>query len=264
MTLTGDNRTMKGAKTILLAGFAALCMVLPACHTAIPGEEFARRIPLVISSEPLNTVSYTAEYTQDGALPFTCEVKLGTDGRIRRDYVWKDETGAEKKAAIVINGSEAVRSEDGKSVPAKDTEKAMAELYSRLILNPASVICSAFDIARGEDTKTSRPVCFWTLELADVPGAKSTPLLPPMPSGEYIVAIDTETDRWLALHIKNDDSDTFFSSYFMEYKTESGVTYPSRIVSSTEGGAPVTCVIRDVKINPELPDELFRLSEPNG
>ena len=50
----------------------------------------------------------------------------------------------------------------------------------------------------------------------------------------------------------------------MEYTTESGVTYPSRIVSSTEGGAPVTCVIRDVKINPELPDELFRLSEPNG
>lgn len=261
----GDNRTMKGAKQILLAGFAALCMVLPACHTPIPGEEFARRIPLVISPEPLNTVSYTAEYTQDGSLPFTCEVKLGTDGRIRRDYVWKDETGAEKKAAIVINGSEAVRSEDGKSVPAKDTEKAMAELYSRLILNPASVICSAFDIARGEDTKTSRPVCFWTLELADVPGAKSTPLLPPMPSGEYIVAIDTETDRWLVLHVRmTEDRDTFFSSYFMEYTTESGVTYPSRIVSSTENGAPVTCVIRDVKINPELPDELFRLSEPNG
>jgi outer membrane lipoprotein-sorting protein len=42
------------------------------------------------------------------------------------------------------------------------------------------------------------------------------------------------------------------------------VTYPSRIVTSTENGAPVTCVIRDVKINPELPDELFRLSEPNG
>ncbi len=256
---------MKGMKQILLAGFAALCMVLPACHTPIPGEEFARRIPLVISPEPLNTVSYTAEYTQDGALPFTCEVKLASDNRIRRDYVWKDEKGAEKKVSVVINGTEAVRSEDGKSVPAKDTDKAMAELYSRLILNPASVICSAFDIARGEDTKTSRPVCFWTLELADVPGAKSTPLLPPMPSGEYIVAIDTETDRWLVLHVRmTEDRDTFFSSYFMEYTTESGVTYPSRIVSSTEGGAPVTCTIRDVKINPELPDELFRLSKPNG
>ena len=42
------------------------------------------------------------------------------------------------------------------------------------------------------------------------------------------------------------------------------LTYPSRIVSSTEGGAPVTCTIRDVKINPELPDELFRLPENNG
>ena len=257
---------MKGAKQILLAGFAALCMVLPACHTPISGEAFvALRGPLVISPEPLNTVSYTAEYTQDGALPFTCEVKLTSDNRIRRDYVWKDEKDAEKKVSIVINGMEAVRSEDGKSVPAKDTDKAMAVLYSRLILNPASVIVSAFDFARGEDTNTSRPVYFWSLDLADVPGANSQSLLPPMPSGEYIVATDAETDRWLVLHVKKtDDSDTVFSTRFLEYKTESGVTYPSRIISSTEGGAPVTCVIRDVKINPELPDELFRLPEPNG
>ena len=94
---------MKGMKQILLAGFAALCMVLPACHTAIPGEEFARRLPLVISSEPLNTVSYTAEYTQDGAQPFTCEVKLASDNRIRRDYVWKDEKGAEKKVSEILS-----------------------------------------------------------------------------------------------------------------------------------------------------------------
>ena len=256
---------MKGTKQILLAGFIALCMVLSACHSPISGEAFASWAPLVISPEPLNTVSYTAEYTQDGALPFTCEVKLGTDGRIRRDYIWKDEKDADKKVSIVINGSEAVRSEDGKSVPAKDTDKAMAELYSRLILNPASVIVSAFDFARGEDTSTSRPVRFWSLDLADVPGAKSQPLLPPMPSGEYIVAIDTETDRWLVLHVRiTEDRDTFFSSYFMEYTTESGVTYPSRIVSSTDGGAPVTCTIREVKINPELPDELFRLPDTNG
>ena len=255
---------MKGAKQILLAGFAALCMVLSACHTPISGEEFAHWAPLVISPEPLNTVSYTAEYTQDGALPFTCEVKLASDNRIRRDYVWKDEKGAEKKAAVVINGAEAIKSEDGKSVPAKDTAKAMAELYSRLILNPASFIVSAFDIARGEDTNTSRPVYFWTLDLADVPGAKS-PLLPPVPSGEYIVATDAETDRWLTFYIqKADDSDTYFSTRFQEYKTESGVTYPSRIVSTTEGGVVVWCTIRDVKINPELPDELFRLPDTNG
>ena len=257
---------MTGTKQILLAGFAALCMVLPSCHNPISGEAFvAYRSPLVISSEPLNTVSYTAEYTQDGALPFTCEVKLGTEGRIRRDYVWKDEKGAEKKVSVVISGAKAIRSEDGKSVPAKDTDTAMAGLYSRLILNPASVIGSAFDIARGEDTNTSRPVRFWLLDLADAPGTKSPPLLPTMPSGEYIVATDEETDRWLTFYVqKTDDSDTVFSTDFQEYKTESGVTYPSRIVSSTEGGAPVTCTIRDVKINPELPDGLFKLSEPNG
>ena len=244
---------MTGTKQILLTGFAALCMVLPACNQLYTGEAFANRAPLVISSEPLNTVSYTAEYTQDGALPFTCEVKLGTDGRIRRDYVWKDEKGAEKKASVVINGTEAIKSEDGKSVPAKDTDKAMAKLYSRLILNPASVIESASDIARGEDTNTSRPVCFWHLDLADVPS-----------TGEYLVATDTETGRWVVLYVqKTDDSDTVFSTKFQEYKTESGVTYPSRIVSSTDGGAPVTCTIRDVKINPELSEELFRLPSTN-
>jgi len=260
---------MNGTKQILLAGFAALCMVLPACHSPISGEAFvALRSPLVISPVPLNTVSYTAEYTQDGSLPFTCEVKLASDNRIRRDYVWKDEKDAEKKASIVINGMEAVRSEDGKNVPAKDTDKAMAELYSRLILNPASVIGSAFDIARGEDENTSRPVRFWTLDLADVPGAQTHGLahaFPAVPSGEYIVATDAETDRWLTLHVqKTDDSDTVFSTQFQEYKSESGVTYPSRIVTSTDGGAPVTCVIRDVRINPELPDELFRLPDTNG
>ena len=86
---------MKGMKQILLAGFAALCMVLPACRSTSESES-VKTIPLVAASIPLNTVSYFVDYTQDGALPFTCEVKLGTDGRIRRDYVWKDEKGAEK------------------------------------------------------------------------------------------------------------------------------------------------------------------------
>jgi len=244
---------MKGAKQILLAGFAALCMVLSACHNPISGEAFSNRAPLVISPEPLTSLSYTADYTQDGALPFTCEVLMRSDDMIRRNYVWKDEKGAEKKVSVVISGAEVIRSEDGKSVPAKDTDAAMARLYSRLILNPASVIESAFDIARGEDTNTSRPVCFWHLDLADVPC-----------TGEYLVATDTETGRWVVLYVqKTYDSDTVFSTKFQEYKTESGVTYPSRIVSSTDGGAPVTCTIRDVKINPELSEELFRLPSTN-
>ena len=246
MTSTGDNRTMKGAKQILLAGFAALCMVLPACNQCYTGEYFTERAPLVISPEPLNTVSYTAEYTQDGVLPFTCEVKLGTDGRIRRDYVWKDEKGAEKKASIVINGSEAIKSEDGKSAALDDSDTAMARFYSGLILNPAPLISCVW--MQGN---------VWDLVPADdVPGV-----------ARFYVCVDTDSRHWTDLIVrmgKVEDASGDVSSVFSEYKTESGVTYPSRIVSSTEGGAPVTCVIRDVKINPELPDELFRLSEPNG
>ncbi|MBQ7730684.1 MAG: hypothetical protein IJT68_02465 [Lentisphaeria bacterium] len=248
---------MKGAKQILLAGFAALCMVLPACHSlSTPIIEDAEVPPPVVSDEPLNTVSYTAEYTQDGALPFTCEVKLGTDGRIRRDYVWKDETGAEKKAVIVFDGKKAVRIEDGKSSAVEDADAAKTRFLAGLVLTPAKVISGA---VRKKDTVEfpafdGKTCHAYVLQLADIPEIKFC-----------IAATDPETDRWTGLVVRMDgDPDTRFSTHFQDYKTESGVTYPSLIVTSTEAGAPVTCVIRDVKINPELPDELFRLPENNG
>ena len=248
---------MKGAKQILLAGFAALCMVLPACRST--RSTFINNIEaphLVVSAEPLNTASYIAEYAQDGALPFTCEVKLGTDGRIRRDYVWKDEKGTEKKVSIVINGRKAVRIENGKATPVNEVDTAQARFFSGLILNPDTVIANAdrkketvgFSAADGKQ-------CYaYALDLVGIPDIESC-----------LAAIDPETDRWSLLFVRmTNDSDTVFSSRFQEYKTESGVTYPSRIVSTTDEGAPSTCIIRDIKINPELPDELFRLSEPNG
>ncbi len=248
---------MKGAKQILLAGFAALCMVLPACHSlSTPFIEDAEAPELVVSAEPLTTVSYTAEYAQDGALPFTCEVKLGTDGRVRRDYVWKDEKGAEKKVSIVINGGKAVKTEDGKSAAAEDDDAAKARFFAGLVLDPGKVIAGAL---RKKDTVDfpafdGKTCHAYVLELADLPEIKFC-----------IAATDPETDLWTGLVVRMaGDSDERFSTQFQEYKTESGVTYPSRIVTSTENGAPVTCVIRDVKINPELPDELFRLPETNG
>ena len=247
---------MKGAKQILLAGFAALCMVLPACQSRSTFIDNVDAPSPVVSDLPLNSVSYTAEYTQEGALPFTCEVKLGTNGRIRRDYVWKDEKDAEKKATVVINGGEAVKLEDGKTAPVKDVDTAKARFFAGLVLDFDSVVSNA---SRKKDLQTfddsdGIPCCAYVLKLSNIPDMESC-----------LVAADPKTDRWFLLFVRmNDDSDTVFSTKFQEYKTESGVTYPSRIVSSTDGGAPVTCVIRDVKINPELPDELFRLSESNG
>lgn len=249
---------MKGAKQILLAGFAALCMVLPACRSTSDSEN-VEAPPLVVSSAPLNSASYTADYTQDGALPFTCEVKLGTDGRIRRDYVWKDEKGADRKVSVVIDGTNAVRLEDGKSVPIGDADAAQARFFAGLILTPDSVVSNAsrstetgmVSAIEGEDTVPGR---VYALELAGVPNAE-----------HCIVATDPNNDRWSALFVNMPgDSGKEMSTGFREYKTDSGVTYPSQIVSSTGNGATVRCTIRDVKINPELPDELFRLPEPNG
>ena len=209
---------MKGAKQILLAGFAALCMVLPACRSTTHIEN-VEPPALVVSSSPLNSASYTAEYTGDGSLPFTCEVKL----------------------------------EDGKSTPAKDVDTAKARFFAGLVLDLDSVVSSARKKNDLQDVD-GIPCYVYILELSGIPDMESC-----------LMASALDTDRWVHLLVPmTGDSDTVFSTDFQEYKTESGVTYPSRIVSSTEGGAPVTCTIRDVKINPELPDELFRLSEPNG
>ena len=242
---------MTGTKQILLAGFAALCMVLPACCST-PESESAETPPLVVASVPLNSASYTAEYTQDGAPPFTCEVILGTVGRIRRDYVWKDETD-NKKVSIVIDGEKAVKLEDGKAAPVKDIDAAKARFFAGLILNPDSVVSNA---RRKKDLQDvdGIPCYVYVLELSGIPDIESC-----------LMASAPNTNRWIHLFVPmTDDSDTVFSTDFHDYKSESGVTYPSRIVSSTDGGASVSCTIRDVKINPELPDELFRLPDTNG
>ncbi|MBR4254350.1 MAG: hypothetical protein IKQ16_04605 [Lentisphaeria bacterium] len=243
---------MTGTKQILLAGFAALCMVLPACRSTSEPEA-VETPPLVAADIPLTAVSYFADYTQDGAVPFTCEVRLGTDGRIRRDYVWKDEKDTEKKVSIVIDGKESIRIEDGKPAPANDVDTAKARFFAGLILNLDSVVSTA---RRKKDLQDvdGIPCCVYILELSGIPDIESC-----------LVASAPNTNRWIHLFVPMaDDSDTVFSTDFEEYKSESGVTYPSRIVSSTDGGAPVRCTIRDVRINPELPDELFRLPDING
>ena len=249
---------MTDAKQILLAGFAALCMVLPACRSTSESDS-VEPPPLVDSNLPLTAASYTAEYTQDGALPFTCEVKLGTGGRIRRDYVWKDEKDTDRKVSIMIDGDKAVKIEDGKSVSADEADAAQARFFAGLVLNQDSVVSSA----RRNGTAGKRssaeeegilPCNVYTIALSGIPGMASC-----------VVEADPKSNRWSKLKVRlADDSDVVFSSVFSEYKLESGVTYPSRIVSSTENGAPVFCTIRDVKINPELPDELFRLPDING
>ena len=77
------------AKTLPLAGIAALtALASAACASTLTGDEFAAEAPLVVSGSPLKSVSYVADYSQEGALPFTCEVQLRSDGMIRRNYTW--------------------------------------------------------------------------------------------------------------------------------------------------------------------------------
>jgi len=245
---------MNFAKTILLAGFAAVSsLVLSACSSTLTGSELAAESPLVVSYAPLASVSYLADYTQDGALPFTCEVLMRPGNMIRRNYSWKDEKGADRNVSIVINGDKAVRIEDGKNIEVAGSSTEMARFFAGLILNLDSVVSNA---RRKKDLQDvdGIPCCVYILELSGIPDMESC-----------LMASTPNTNRWVHLFVPvTDDSDTVFSTDFQEYKTESGVTYPSRIVTSTDGGAPVTCTIRDVKINPELPDELFRLPDTNG
>ena len=242
---------MNLAKTFLLAGFAAvLSLFLPGCATTLSGPEFAEVSPLVSSPVPLRSVSYLVDYAQDGALPFTCEVLMRSDDMIRRNYVWKDETGAEKKVSVVINGPGAIRVENGKSSPVSDSSTVMARFFAKLIFSPDTVVSSADENVRTARNGSSMYV-YW-VRLDGAPGVDSC-----------IVDVDPSSRLWAGLQVSMSGGSGSISSTFPEYRTVSGVTYPSRIVSSTGDGAPVQCTIRDVKINPELSEELFRLPSTN-
>ena len=242
---------MNLAKTILIAGFAAVSsLLLPGCGTTLSGPEFAEASPLVSSPVPLSSISYLVDYTQDGALPFTCEVLMRSDDMIRRNYVWTDETGKEKNVSVVINGPGAIRIEDGKSVPVDDSATVMARFFARLVFSPDTVVSSA-----DENVRTARdgaPMYVYWVRLDGAPGVDAC-----------IVDVDPKSRLWARLQVSMTGGSGSISSTFPEYRTVSGVTYPSRIISSTGEGAPVQCTIRDVKINPELSEELFRLPATN-
>ena len=238
---------MNLAKTILLAGFAAVSsLLLPGCVTTLSGPEFAEASPLVVSTVPLSSVSYLVDYTQDGALPFTCEVLMRADGMIRRNYVWKDEKGAEKKVSVVINGPGAIRIEDGKSILVDDSATVMARFFAKLVFAPDTVVSSADENV--QTASNGAPMYVYWVRLDGAPGVESC-----------VVDVDPQSRLWAGLQVRMTGGSGSISSSFPEYRSVSGVTYPSRIVSSTGEGAPVQCIIRDVKINPELPEELFRL-----
>ena len=224
---------MTGAQQILLAGFAALCMVLPACRSTTTAESIEVS-PLIVSDLPLTSASYTAEYTQDGALPFTCEVLMRSNDMIRRNYTWKDETGADKKVSVIIRGGKAVKFEDGKVSDAPDSAAELAKFFAGVIL------------ASNSECGSSRTL------LEDLPGVES-----------FTVTTDPESRRWTGLLVQMNGGREI-SSTFPEYRTVSGVTFPALILSSNTDGAPVRCVVRDVKINPELPEELFDFPGTNG
>ena len=224
---------MTGVKKNLLAGFAALCMGLSACRSTTTAEN-VEVSPLVVSDLPLTSASYTAEYTQDGAQPFTCEVLVRSNDMIRRNYVWKDETGADKKVSVIIRGGKAVKIEDGKVSDAPDSAAELAKFFAGVIL------------ASSTDPGSSRTL------LEDLPGVES-----------FTVTTDPESRRWTGLQVQMNGGREI-SSTFPEYRTVSGVTFPALILSSNTDGAPVRCVVRDVKINPELPEELFDFPGSNG
>ena len=224
---------MTGAQQILLAGFAALCMVLPACRSTTTAENFELS-PLIVSDQPLTSASYTAEYTQDGALPFTCEVLMRSNDMIRRNYTWKDETGADKKVSVIIRGGKAVKLEDGKVSDAPDSAAELAKFFAGVIL------------ASNTESGSNRSL------FENLPGVES-----------FTVTTDPESRRWTGLQVQMNGGREI-SSTFPEYRTVSGVTFPALILSSNADGAPVRCVVRDVKINPELPEELFDFPGSNG
>jgi len=235
------------AKTLPLAGIAVLtAFASAACTSTLTGDEFAAEAPLVVSGSPLKSVSYVADYSQEGALPFTCEVQLRSDGMIRRNYTWDDAQQAQT-VSIVVNGPRTAKIDASGAVSElKDSAADMAKFFARLILAPATVVASADrSVMNGGDGRAS--YVYW-LDLT-APGVSSCS-----------VTADPSSRLWTSFRAATSDDSFEVYSTFPEYQTVGDVMFPSRIVSTT-GGAPVRCTLRDVEINPELPDALFELPD---
>lgn len=242
---------MNFAKIILLAGFACVWpLLLSACRNGADlaaQEPFPAKSPLVVSSAPLASISYLADYAQDGALPFTCEVLMRSDGMIRRNYAWKDETGADKNVSVVIRGDKAVRiDENGKTADADGPSSEMARFFAGLVLSPDMVLSAV----RSDPDQAGGVV--HQVRLEGVSGVQSC-----------IVNTDAGSRLWTGFQVRMTAGNEISTS-FPEYLNVSGVTFPARLVSSTGEGAPVRCTFRDVKINPELSEELFAFPGSNS
>ena len=74
------------------------------------------------------------------------------------------------------------------------------------------------------------------------------------------VTADPFSRLWTSFRAATSDDSFEVYSTFPEYQTVGDMMFPSRIVSTT-GGAPVRCTLREVEINPELPDALFELPD---
>ena len=236
------------AKMLPLAGFAALsAFLLSACTSTLSGDEFASEAPLVVSPAPITSVAYCADYAQEGALPFTCEVKLRSDGMIRRNYTWS-EAEQPRTVSIVVNGPRTAKIDDAGAVSElKDSSADMAKFFARLILAPSSVVASADRSVMNGPDGHARYV-YW-LDVSGAPGVSSCS-----------VTADPSSRLWTAFRAASSNDSFEVYSTFPEYQTVGDVMFPSRIVSTT-GGAPVRCTLRDVEINPELPDALFELPD---
>ena len=238
---------MTPAKTLSLAGIAALtAFASAACASTLTGDEFAAEAPLVVSGSPLKSVSYVADYTQEGALPFSCEVKLRSDGMIRRNYTWS-EAEREQTVSIVVNGPRTAKIDaSGAVYELKDSSADMAKFFARLILAPETVVASA---DRSVMNYPGGPSYVYWLDVSGAPGVSSCS-----------VTADPSSHLWTAFRAASSNDSFEVYSTFPEYQTVGDVMFPSRIVSTT-GGAPVRCTLRDVEINPELPDALFELPD---
>ena len=236
------------AKTLSLAGIAVLAaFASAACTSTLTGDEFAAEAPLVVSGAPLKSVSYVADYTQEGALPFTCEVKLRSDGMIRRHYTW-NEAEQPRTVSIVVNGPRTAKIDSSGAVSElEDSSADMAKFFARLIIAPGSVVASADRSVMNGSDGHARYV-YW-LDVSGAPGVSSCS-----------VTADPSSRLWTSFRAATSDDSFEVYSTFPEYRTVGGVMFPSRIVSTT-GGAPVRCTLRDVEINPELPDTLFELPD---
>lgn len=236
---------MKRIRPLLLTAIVCVALSTSACRTWF-GEGDAPDTRLIKADEKVTSLSYEAQ-VNSGGKDFLCEALIRSDGSVRRTWNWEEGGKKHSYMEVMLKKKGFTVMDDGSEPVALDSAQIDSLLFfSNLFMSPQKALTVDRDsILRQPDAET-------------VPGSDIFNVKffsPEMKDGTLMLA--TDTGLWTSLQYTKRDGSRIRIN-FTEYQRVGNNYFPSKTVTDFNG-SETTALIRDVCINPELPDGLFEL-----